>query len=160
MSKTILITGAGSGLGKGAAFELAKQGHRVIATTHGVEGAETLKAEAAELGLTLETAKLDITSAGDRRAAFDRFGAEVDVVVANAAIGDTGPIAEVDVDRIRNVFETNVFSTVEFVQPYAQAFARRGRGKVVFVSSIAGFLTFPYLAPIPRPNTRWRPSPN
>ncbi|MFW8636047.1 SDR family oxidoreductase [Cribrihabitans pelagius] len=147
MSKTILITGAGSGLGKGAAFELAKQGHRVIATTHGAKGAETLKAEAAELGLALETVKLDITSAEDRQAAFDRFGAEVDVVVANAAIGDTGPIAEVDVDRIRNVFETNVFSTVEFVQPYAQAFARRGRGKVVFVSSIAGFLTFPYLAP-------------
>ncbi|MBO9452892.1 SDR family oxidoreductase [Tropicibacter sp. R16_0] len=147
MSKTILITGAGAGLGKGAAFELARQGHRVIATTHCGGRAEKLKAEAAEQGLTLETVKLGITNVEDCQAAFARFGAKVDVVVANAAIGDSGPVAEVDVDRIRNVFEFNVFSTVEFVQPYAQVFARRRRGKVIFVSSVAGVLSYPYLVP-------------
>ncbi|HAR10013.1 MAG TPA: short-chain dehydrogenase, partial [Cobetia sp.] len=48
-------------------------------------------------------------------------------------------------DRVRRVFETNVFSTLEFVQPYAREFVERGKGKIVLTSSIAGFTTFPYL---------------
>ena len=145
--KTILMTGTGSGLAEGATLALAQQGHRVIATVEIWPQVSALKEKAQQQGVDLEVEKLDITDAQDRDSVFARYGAEVDVVVANAAIGETGPIAEIPVARVRKVFETNVFSTLEFVQSYAKAFADRGQGKIVLVSSIAGFTTFPYLAP-------------
>ena len=58
MTKTVMITGAGSGFGKGASLALAARGHQVIATTETEEQAKELRGEAPEL--TVE--KLDITS--------------------------------------------------------------------------------------------------
>ncbi|MEQ5818157.1 SDR family oxidoreductase [Halomonas sp. SCS19] len=145
--KTILITGAGSGLGEGTALALARAGHKVIATTEIWPQVTSLKEKARQQELTLTVEKLDITDKRDRDAVFSSYGHQVDIVVANAAIGETGPLAEIPVDRVRRVFETNVFSTLEFVQPYAREFVERGKGKIVLTSSIAGFTTFPYLGP-------------
>ena len=58
MTKKILITGAGTGFGKGAAVELAKRGHQVIAATHSQEQADALAAEHPDL----TTMKLDVTN--------------------------------------------------------------------------------------------------
>ena len=66
MSQTILITGAGSGIGRDAALALAARGHRVIATTFTAAQALAIRAEAQARGLTLESFKLDITVAADR----------------------------------------------------------------------------------------------
>ncbi|WP_347343243.1 SDR family NAD(P)-dependent oxidoreductase [Peribacillus frigoritolerans] len=60
MGKTIFITGAGSGLGRGAALGLAKQGHRVIATTEITSQKTDLMREVRERGLDIEVFKLDI----------------------------------------------------------------------------------------------------
>lgn len=72
----------------------------------------------------------------------------VDIVVNNAATGETGPISEIPIDRVRRVFEVNVFGSLAFAQPFVRRFVERGHGKVVIVSSIAGFSTFlaPYCA--------------
>jgi short-subunit dehydrogenase len=145
--KTILITGAGSGLAEGAALALAQEGHRVIATVEIWPQVTALKEKARSKGVKLTVEKLDITDARDRDTIFQLYGHDVDIVVANAAIGETGPVAEIPVDRIRKVFETNVFSTLEFVQPYAKVFVDKGQGKIVLVSSVAGLSTFAYLAP-------------
>ncbi len=72
MSKRILITGAGSGLGKGAALELARRGHLVIAAVHIMSQMTELKAEAALDGLSLTVERLDITDKSDRARASAR----------------------------------------------------------------------------------------
>src|SRR3970282_704888 len=102
MSKTVLITGAGSGLGRMAASMLAQRGHKVIATVLNEQQAADLRK--AEPKLTV--AKLDITDARDV-AAVDQW--DYDVFIANAAIGQTGPLSLIPLERLRAVFEVNVF---------------------------------------------------
>ena len=147
MSKTILITGAGSGLGHGTAIGLARNGYKVIATVENWPQLTRLKADALEAGVDLIVEKLDYLSDDDHDTILRKYGDSVDIFCANAATGETGPIAEVPVDRVRQVFEVNVFRTLDLVQKFARIFANRGHGKIVFTSSIAGFSTFQFLAP-------------
>jgi len=144
MSKTIMITGAGSGLGKGTAIGLAKNGHKVIACVEIWPQVTALREEAAQEGIELEVIKLDILSEIDRQNAYKY---DIDILVNNAGIGETGPIAEIPVQLVRNVFEVNVFGTLEFTQPFARKFVEKGKGKIVFVSSMAGLSTYPFLCP-------------
>lgn len=147
MSKNILITGAGSGLGRGTALGLAKRGHRVVATVEIWPQVSDLMEAADKAGVRLEVTKLDLLNTDDHATVFAKYSEELDILVNNAATGETGPIAEIPVDRVRRVFEVNVFSTLEFTQPFARHFAKKGKGKIIFTSSIAGFSTFPFLAP-------------
>ncbi len=144
MSKAIFITGAGSGLGRGAAIGLAKKGHRLIATTETTSQKTSLLREAEELGLEMEIFKLDIQNPRDR-AQIDNY--DFDIFVANAAINEGGPLAEVPMDRIRELFDVNVFSTLETVQHAARKFVEKGKGKIIFMSSMAGITATPYVGP-------------
>ncbi|MGP4075454.1 SDR family oxidoreductase [Halobacillus sp. K22] len=144
MSKTIFITGAGSGLGKGTALGLAKKGHHVIAAVEIISQITSLKEAASEAGVELEIIKLDIKNKRDQQLINEY---DYDIFVANAAIGEGGPIAEIPVDRVRDIFETNVFSTLENAQIAAKKFVEKKAGKIVFLSSIAGVVGMPYLGP-------------
>lgn len=144
MRKTILITGAGSGIGRDAAFALASRGHRVLATTFNEEQAMALRAESQARQQAMEIFKLDITSVVDREMT---LGLDIDVLINNAAIGDSGSLAEVDVNRIRHTFEVNVFATLEITQTVLRGMIARQRGTVLFVSSIAGRIPMPFLMP-------------
>ncbi|MGY6501219.1 MAG: SDR family oxidoreductase [Acidimicrobiales bacterium] len=136
---TVLITGAGSGFGKGAALALADRGHHVIATTETQEQADALAADAP--GLQVET--LDITT--DDVAKVD--GWEIDVLIANAGLGRFGPLVDVPLDVVRQVFEVNVFGTLAVTQRVAAGMIARGSGRVIIVSSIAGKIAAPATGP-------------
>jgi NAD(P)-dependent dehydrogenase (short-subunit alcohol dehydrogenase family) len=131
MPKTVLITGAGSGFGRGAALELAQRGHQVI-------GAVLDDRQAAELsgaGPKLTVVKLDITKASDI-AKVDQW--DLDVFIANAAIGQTGPLSLIPLERLRAVFEVNVFGTFAVTQRVAQKMRKKRAGRILIVSSIGG----------------------
>lgn len=145
MPHTILLTGAGSGIGRDAALALAKRGHRVIATTRTQEQADTLAEATHDLGITLETAKLDITDADDIANAARRF--EPDVLVNNAAIGESGPMTEVPLDRVRHLLDVNVVGTLAVTQAFAPRMLQAKRGRIVIVGSTAGRVVLPYLGP-------------
>ncbi len=138
-AKSVLITGAGSGFGKGAALALAARGHHVIATTETEEQAVALRAEAPQL--TVE--KLDITTDDVSKAA----GWDVDVLIDNAGAGQTGPMADVPIDRVRRLFEVNVFGTLAMTQAVLPGMVARGSGRVIIVSSIAGVMSGPAFGP-------------
>ncbi|KIL47044.1 SDR family oxidoreductase [Jeotgalibacillus campisalis] len=144
MSKTIFITGAGTGLARGAALGLAKNGHRVIATTELTAQKTDLMLEAEKQGLDIEVFKLDITNQRDL-AQIENY--DFDVFVANAAINEGGPLGEVPMDRFRALFEVNVFATLETAQLAARKFVKKGKGKIIFISSMAGIMATPYVGP-------------
>ena len=131
MPKTVLITGAGSGFGRGAAIQLAGRNHKVLAAVLNDQQAAELAA--AEPRLTV--VRLDITKPGDL-AKLDQW--DLDVFVANAAIGQTGPLSIIPLERLRAVFEVNVFATVASVQRAAQKMRTKRAGRIVIVSSIGG----------------------
>jgi len=131
MAKTVLITGAGSGFGRGAAAELARRGHKVIAgALNDAQAAELAKAEP-----KLTAVKLDVTDAADV-ARVDQW--DLDVFVANAAIGQTGPLSLIPMERLRAVFEVNVFATVAITQRVALKMRRKRAGRIIVMSSIGG----------------------
>ncbi len=139
MSKTVMITGAGSGFGKGASVALAERGHHVIATTETEQQAEALRSEAPSLTVV----KLDITTDDVDLAA----GYELDVLINNAGAGQTGPMADVPIDRVRHLFDVNVFGTLAITQKVLPGMVERGSGRVIIVSSIAGVAAGPSFGP-------------
>ena len=139
MAKTVLITGAGSGFGKGASLALAERGHTVIATTETDVQAKELSAEAPQL--TVE--KLDITTSDVAKAA----DWDIDVLINNAGAGQTGPMADVPIDRVRHLFEVNVFGTLAVTQSVLPKMIAKGKGRIIIVSSIAGVVVGPSFGP-------------
>ncbi len=139
VTKTVMITGAGSGFGKGASLALAERGHHVIATTETEEHAAALRAEAPQL--TVE--KVDITTSDVTKAA----AWDIDVLINNAGAGQTGPMADVPLDRVRHLFEVNVFGTLAVTQQVLPRMLAKGTGRIIIVSSIAGVIVGPSFGP-------------
>ena len=140
MGERVMITGAGSGFGKGAALALAARGHEVLATTETEEQAAALRAEAP----ALRVEKVDITDPADVARVRDW---EIDVLIDNAGMGATGPMADVPMEVVRRVFEVNVFGTLAVSQAVIPGMIERGRGRIIIVSSIAGVAVAPTFGP-------------
>ncbi|HRW36752.1 MAG: SDR family NAD(P)-dependent oxidoreductase [Acidimicrobiales bacterium] len=138
--RKVLITGAGSGFGKGAAIELAARGHEVVAACETDAQATALAAEHPEL----TTVKLDVTDPADVAGAAD-LG--VDVLINNAGVGIVGPMASIPLAEVRRSFEVNVFGMVALSQAVIPSMRERGWGRIINVSSVAGFFASPLGSP-------------
>jgi NAD(P)-dependent dehydrogenase (short-subunit alcohol dehydrogenase family) len=140
-TKTILITGAGSGFGKGAAIGMAKNGHNIIATVHVSSQVTPLREEVAALGLSdkIRVERLDLTDQYDIKQALSW---NFDILWNNAGMGEAGPVWEIPVDLVRKNFEVNVFLPLVLTQTVVQRWISEGKkGKVVFTSSMGGLFT-------------------
>lgn len=146
MKKRILITGAGSGFGEGTAIGLAKNGHEVIAGVHIWPQVTKMRKEAKTLGLkNLHVEKLDILDQYDIANALKW---DIDILVNNAAIGYCGPISEIPLELVGDVFETNVFAALDLTQQFVRKLVdAKQPGKIVFISSVAGLLSPLLLGP-------------
>jgi NAD(P)-dependent dehydrogenase (short-subunit alcohol dehydrogenase family) len=142
MTKTILITGAGSGFGEGAAIGLAEKGHNVIAAVQISPQVTALRQKAQTLGLSnLRVEKLDLLDAYDVAQAHSW---DIDVLFNNAGVGECGPVSEIPVDLVRRNFETNVFSALALTQGFIKKWVEgKKRAKIVFTSSMGGLFTPP-----------------
>lgn len=139
-TKTILITGAGSGFGEGTAIKLAQKGHNVIATVQILPQINALREKAAALGLTnLRVEKLDILDHYDVENALKW---DFDILFSNAGYGESGPVSEIPMELVRRNFEINVFAPMAFAQRFARKLIDQERsGKIVFTSSMGGLFT-------------------
>jgi NAD(P)-dependent dehydrogenase (short-subunit alcohol dehydrogenase family) len=141
MSKTVLVTGAASGFGRGVAFGLAARGHAVIAGCQIWPQVWELRNAAKAGGIDLRVIKLDVLNEIDRKHA---LGIEIDVLFNNAGIMESGPMVEIPMSVFRSVFETNVFAALELAQGFARIMVKRGSGRVVWTSSVAGLVKVPF----------------
>lgn len=141
MSKTILITGASSGIGKATAALFQEKGWNVVATMRTPEKDQDL----AQRDNVLVT-RLDVTDAASIAAAVDagigRFG-RIDVLVNNAGYGAYGPLEAFSMDKIRRQFDTNVIGLLEVTKALLPHFRANGDGVIVNISSIGGKMAFP-----------------
>jgi NAD(P)-dependent dehydrogenase (short-subunit alcohol dehydrogenase family) len=142
MSKTILITGAGSGFGEASAIGLAKAGHKIIATAQFSPQVTPLREKAKKLGLAnLQVMKLDLLDSFDVAYA-QKLAPTVDVLWNNAGVGESGPVFEIPLDLVRRNFEVNVFAPLGLTQGFVRSWISSGRkAKIVFTSSMGGLFT-------------------
>lgn len=141
MSK-IMITGAGSGLNKGAALELVRRGHTVIACVENYPQRRALEIETRDLGGQLRIEKLDVTHEGDRRNALSW---DVEVLVNGAGILEGGALVDVPAENVQRQFDVNVFGPLQLTQGIARQMVARRAGRIVFVSSVVGILVGPFV---------------
>lgn len=142
MPQKILITGASSGFGRGAAIELARLGHEVVAAAETWPQVRSLRADAEAAGVALEVIKLNLLDSIDiaHAGSFDP-----DVLVLNAGVMEGGSIVDIPMQRARESFDINVFGHMELVQAIAPKMVARKSGKIVWTSSMGGILVIPFL---------------
>lgn len=136
----ILVTGCSSGIGAATADLLVKAGHTVYATARRPESLSELEAAGARV------LALDVTSQESMTAAVKAVEAEhgrVGVLVNNAGYGEYGTIEETDLDKVRQMFETNVFGLARLTQLVLPAMRHARLGRIVNIGSMGGRITFP-----------------
>ncbi len=140
----ILITGGRGGIAYLTASKLSKLGHKIYLCTHTSKQLETLKKKIKKEQLNIVPYKLDITNKDDLQL-LDKL--DYDIVWAHAGIGNGGTLLAMEVDVLRENYETNIFGTMEVVRKaYLNFKQQKKKGKIFVTSSLAGMLPLPYLS--------------
>ncbi|MGB7102752.1 MAG: SDR family oxidoreductase [Xanthobacteraceae bacterium] len=142
MAKTILITGASSGIGQATALYFAERGWNVAATMR-----DPLKADPALKHPQISLFALDVTNEESIAQALtdslDRYK-KIDVLLNNAGYALFGPIEAIDSQQIQQQFATNLFGLVSVTQQMLAVMRGAGEGLIINVSSIIGRMALPY----------------
>ncbi len=141
MSKTVLITGSSTGIGKATAIYFQQQGWQVAATMRTPEKATDL----ADMK-NLSCLRLDVTDTDSIKSAIKetlkQFGA-IDAIVNNAGYGLVGAFEASTPEQIEKQFSTNVFGVMNVVREILPYFRQRRDGIIINVASMGGRITFP-----------------
>ena len=126
----VLVTGCSSGIGKATAEALVASGHTVYATARRTETLADLETSGARI------LALDVTSEESMASAVKLIETEhgrMGALVNNAGYGEYGTIEETDLDKVRTMFETNVFGLARLTQLVLPAMRMARSGRVVNV---------------------------
>ena len=145
--RSVLVTGASTGIGRATALRLDSSGWQVFAGVRKEADADSLRAEASA---RLEPVILDVTDSDAIAAAAELIGKEsdggLDGLVNNAGVAVPGPLETVPLDDLRHQLEVNLIAYVAVTQAMLPEI-RRAEGRVVFLSSIGGRVAFPFAGP-------------
>jgi len=143
---TVVVTGAGSGIGEATVQRLHRAGHRVVALVRRIDGAARLQALDPERCMVHQ---VDVTVADD----VTRIGAQIDVLcgaqglgglVNCAGVSTMGPVETATLDELRRALEVNTIGAVAMTQTCLPALRRAG-GRIINVGSIGGRVATPLL---------------
>ena len=146
IEKTVLITGASSGIGEATVRELAGTGAKLLI---GARRSDRLERLADELGEVVAWQSLDVTDTDDFQAfvaaAQERFGS-VDVLINNAGVMPLSPLAALKQDEWSRMIDVNIRGVLNGIAAVLPRFVEQGSGHVVNVASIAAHLVMPSAA--------------
>ena len=149
MTRTVVVTGANSGIGLAAALELAAHGWEVTGTVRTDAKADVLRAAAADRGVRVEVVLCDVADPASTEKAFaqvaERTGGGPWAVVNNAGFAQPGAIEDVDDEAVRAQLEVNLVAPLRIARLVLPAMRERREGRIVNVSSIAGRVSSPFL---------------
>ena len=137
-SRSVLVTGCSSGIGRATAERLARGGWTVYASARRLETVADMDG--------CRPLELDVTDEGSRRAAVEAVEAAegaVGVLVNNAGYSQSGAVESVADERVRAQFDTNVFGLLAMCRLVLPKMREQRWGKIVNVSSMGGRFTFP-----------------
>jgi NAD(P)-dependent dehydrogenase (short-subunit alcohol dehydrogenase family) len=142
-SKTFLITGISSGLGRAFAEGALQAGHRVIGTVRRPGDAEAFAALAPDRVHPLILDVTDFTAIPAAVANAERQVGVVDVLVNNAGYGHEGVLEESSMEDLQRQFAANVFGPVAMIKAVLPGMRERRQGHIVNITSMGGFITMP-----------------
>lgn len=150
--EVVFITGASSGIGRAAALAFARAGYRVCGLARRAERLEALREEIAALPVPRGEFLAMVGNVGDAAAqeaavarTLERFG-RLDVLVANAGVGQHGAIVDADWDDIETVLRTNIDGVLHSVRAAVPAMRASGGGHILIVTSVVAGVHCPYTA--------------
>lgn len=143
--RSILITGASTGIGHHGAHTLKKSGWQVIATARKADDVARLQDE----GLT--AIALDYADKASTQSVLARTlehtGGKLDALFNNGAYGQTGALEDVSTDDLRAQFEANFFGWHELTRQVIPVMRAQKSGRIIQCSSILGFIAMPFRGP-------------
>jgi NAD(P)-dependent dehydrogenase (short-subunit alcohol dehydrogenase family) len=149
---SVVITGAGSGIGATTALHLDRLGWQVFAGVHDAADGEVLARQASD---RLEAFEVDVTEESSVETFFTEIEERLDppgltALVNNAGVGVAGPLETLPMDELRHQLEVNVVGPVRVTQhalPLLRRNMSESRGRVVFVGSMGGLVAVPLAGP-------------
>ena len=148
MGKSVVVTGANSGIGLVTCLELAGAGWDVIGTARSAAKAERTREIAAEKGLTLRTVLLDVDDAdscAEGVAEIEKLTGGPWALVNNAGFAQSGAVEDLSDDLVRAQLETNVVAPIRLARLVLPGMRERGEGRIINISSVAGRLSTPLM---------------
>jgi NAD(P)-dependent dehydrogenase (short-subunit alcohol dehydrogenase family) len=143
-NQVVLVTGCSTGIGRALAEELARRGQRVFATARKLESLRDMAHPA------IDTLALDVTDAGSIAAALGALLARagrIDMLINNAGMSVIGPLAEVPLQDVRRLLETNVTGLLALSQAVFPHMAAQRSGRIVNIGSVVAQLPTPFAGP-------------
>jgi len=148
VSKSVLVTGANSGIGLVTALELAGAGWDVVGSVRSAQKAEAVQTAAGERGVQVRTVQLDVDDADSCArgvAEVQEMTGGLYALVNNAGYAQSGAVEDVTDELARAQLETNLVAPVRLARLVLPGMRERGEGRIVNVSSIAGRLSTPLM---------------
>lgn len=149
-NKVVMITGASSGIGKGLALDLSARGARIGLLARREELLKEVVTEIESRNSKAVAATADVRHAQAIRAAADRFRKElgpIDVLIANAGISTAEDAVQLTPEKAAEVIGVNLLGAVNSVAAVVSEMVERGHGRLVAISSLAGYRGLPKSAP-------------